>query len=47
MRKLHLSDEQLVKAYNQAKKMKLDKEFINMLEKEIKLRKLSDKEKKT
>ncbi|WNS78750.1 sporulation histidine kinase inhibitor Sda [Domibacillus sp. DTU_2020_1001157_1_SI_ALB_TIR_016] len=40
-----LSDNQLREAYNQAKKMDLDKEFIKVLEKEMKLRKLSEKAK--
>lgn len=40
-----LSDELLLKAYNQAKKMNLDKDFIDLLQKEIALRKLSIKEK--
>lgn len=35
------SDNQLLEAYNQAEKMNLDKEFINLLKKEIDLRKLS------
>lgn len=40
-----LSDNQLQEAYNQAKKMNLEKEFIKMLKKEMKLRKLSEKAK--
>ncbi|MCM3790069.1 sporulation histidine kinase inhibitor Sda [Domibacillus indicus] len=40
MRNSHLSDDQLLEAYNQAIKLNLDKEFSNMLEEEIERRKL-------
>lgn len=42
MQRLLLTDNQLLEAYNQAKKMNLDEAFINMLKKEIEARKLSD-----
>lgn len=40
-----LSNKQLIEAYNQAQKLNLDEEFINMLKKEIELRKLCKKQK--
>lgn len=41
MKKLDLSDELLIQAYKQAKKIKLDKEFVHMLMREIERRNLS------
>jgi hypothetical protein len=38
MKKVLLSDKDLLTAYQQAKKINLDKDFISLLEKEIKRR---------
>lgn len=43
MKRLNLSNEQLIQAYNQAKKLNLDEGFIYMLKKEIETRNLSKK----
>ncbi|WNS79243.1 sporulation histidine kinase inhibitor Sda [Domibacillus sp. DTU_2020_1001157_1_SI_ALB_TIR_016] len=44
MKLSHLSDKLLIRAYKQAKKINLDKEFVYMLEKEIYKRNLSTKD---
>lgn len=38
-----LSNQQLIQAYNEAKKLNLDEEFIEILKKEIEARDLSKK----
>lgn len=47
MGKLTLTDKQLLQAYDQAKSLNLDKEFVDMLKKEVELRNLSEKSKNT
>lgn len=43
MKSLNLSNHQLIQAYNQAKKLDLDVEFIQVLKKEIEARNFSKK----
>ena len=43
MKRFILSNHQLIQAYNEAKKLNLDEEFIQMLKKEIEARNLSKK----
>ena len=43
MKRFILSDQQLIQAYNQAKNLNLDEEFIQILKKEIEARNLDQK----
>jgi hypothetical protein len=43
MKTFTLSNQQLIEAYTQARKLNLDEEFIHMLKKEIEARNLSKK----